>query len=77
MSIISSLDRVPIQASRILEMGPRGAEFDTPVLIEVPHFASLRDGERELVVLRWAGASYLDKSNNFLWFTGSEKDSRS
>jgi hypothetical protein len=40
------------QASRILEMGPPGAEFDTPVLIEVPHFASLRDGERELVVLR-------------------------
>jgi hypothetical protein len=34
-------------------MGPPGAEFDTPVLIEVPHFASLRDGERELVVLRW------------------------
>ena len=52
MSFISSLDLVPIQASRILEMGPRGAEFDTPVLIEVPHFASLRDGERELVVLR-------------------------
>ncbi len=41
-----------MQASRILEMGPPGAEFDTPVLIEVPHFASLRDGERELVVLR-------------------------
>jgi hypothetical protein len=41
-----------LQASRILEMGPPGAEFDTPVLIEVPHFASLRDGERELVVLR-------------------------
>ena len=33
-------------------MGPPGAEFDIPVLIEVPHFASLRDGERELVVLR-------------------------
>ena len=35
-------------------MGPPGAEFDTPVLIEVPHFASLRDRERELVVLRRA-----------------------
>lgn len=29
-------------ASRILEMGPSGAKFLGPVIIEVPHFASLR-----------------------------------
>jgi hypothetical protein len=40
-------------------MGPPGAEFDTPVLIEVPHFASLRDGERELVVLRSFFSAFL------------------
>ena len=39
-------------ASRVIEMGPAGACFQAPVLIEVPHFASLRQGERELVVLR-------------------------
>lgn len=39
-------------ASRILEMGPAGAKFLGPVIIEVPHFASLRDGEREVIILR-------------------------
>ncbi|XP_025412126.1 ankyrin-3-like isoform X2 [Sipha flava] len=39
-------------ASRILELGPAGAKFLGPVIIEVPHFASLRGRERELVVLR-------------------------
>lgn len=39
-------------ASRILEMGPAGAKFLGPVVIEVPHFASLRGKEREIVVLR-------------------------
>lgn len=39
-------------ASRILELGPAGAKFLGPVIIEVPHFASLRGKERELVVLR-------------------------
>ncbi|CAH1738493.1 unnamed protein product [Aphis gossypii] len=39
-------------ASRILELGPVGAKFLGPVIIEVPHFASLRGRERELVVLR-------------------------
>jgi ankyrin len=38
-------------ASRILEMGPTGAKFLGPVIIEVPHFASLRK-EREIIVLR-------------------------
>ncbi|XP_072156429.1 uncharacterized protein [Bemisia tabaci] len=39
-------------ASRILEFGPVGAKFLGPVIIEVPHFASLRGKERELVILR-------------------------
>ena len=39
-------------ASRILEMGPTGARFLGPVVIEVPHFASLRGREREITVLR-------------------------
>merc|ERR1712223_1015628 len=39
-------------ASRILELGPSGAKFLGPVIIEVPHFASLRNKEREIVILR-------------------------
>ncbi|KAL1459914.1 hypothetical protein WDU94_011861 [Cyamophila willieti] len=39
-------------ASRILELGPVGAKFLGPVMIEVPHFASLRGSEREIVILR-------------------------
>uniref|UniRef100_A0A1I7YMT0 ANK_REP_REGION domain-containing protein n=1 Tax=Steinernema glaseri TaxID=37863 RepID=A0A1I7YMT0_9BILA len=39
-------------ASRILEMGPHGAKFLGPVILEVPHFASLRGREREIVILR-------------------------
>ena len=39
-------------ASRILELGPAGAKFLGPVIIEVPHFASLRGKEREIVILR-------------------------
>ena len=39
-------------ASRVIEMGPLTANFKVPVLLEVPHFASVRGGERELIVLR-------------------------
>ena len=39
-------------ASRVLEMGPMGAKFSGPVIIEVPHFASLRGKEREMTILR-------------------------
>uniref|UniRef100_A0A0N5ATI0 Ankyrin-2 n=1 Tax=Syphacia muris TaxID=451379 RepID=A0A0N5ATI0_9BILA len=39
-------------ASRILEMSPHGVQFLGPVILEVPHFASLRDREREIVILR-------------------------
>eukprot|EP00106_Octopus_bimaculoides_P006187 XP_014773629.1 PREDICTED: ankyrin-2-like isoform X10 [Octopus bimaculoides] len=39
-------------ASRILEMGPVGVKFLGPVIIEVPHFASLRGKEREIAIIR-------------------------
>lgn len=39
-------------ASKIMEVGPAGAKFLGPVLIEVPHFASLRGQEREIIILR-------------------------
>jgi len=39
-------------ASRILEMGPQNCKFLGPVIIEMPHFASLRGNEREILVLR-------------------------
>ena len=39
-------------ASRVIEVGPSPATFHCPVLLEVPHFASIRGGERELIVLR-------------------------
>lgn len=39
-------------ASKIMEVGPAGAKFLAPVLIEVPHFASLRGKEREIIILR-------------------------
>lgn len=39
-------------ASRLVEVGPSGAQFLGPVIVEIPHFAALRGKERELVVLR-------------------------
>ncbi|KAL3877007.1 hypothetical protein ACJMK2_034767 [Sinanodonta woodiana] len=39
-------------ACRILEMGPTGTKFLGPIVIEVPHFASLREREREMQILR-------------------------
>ncbi|XP_073958631.1 uncharacterized protein isoform X2 [Choristoneura fumiferana] len=39
-------------AARVLEMGPVSAKFLGPVILEVPHYASLRGKEREIVILR-------------------------
>ncbi|XP_063095974.1 ankyrin-1 isoform X5 [Cavia porcellus] len=39
-------------ASRIIALGPAGAQFLSPVIVEIPHFASQGRGDRELVVLR-------------------------
>ncbi|KAJ8013921.1 hypothetical protein DPEC_G00034840 [Dallia pectoralis] len=38
--------------SRLVEVGPAGAQFLGPVIVEIPHFGSMRDNERELIVLR-------------------------
>ncbi|XP_062415866.1 ankyrin-3-like isoform X5 [Pungitius pungitius] len=39
-------------ASRLVEVGPAGAQFLGPVIVEVPHFGSMRGQERELILLR-------------------------
>ncbi|XP_033946881.1 ankyrin-1a isoform X4 [Pseudochaenichthys georgianus] len=39
-------------ASRIISLGPAGMQFLGPVIVEIPHFAALGRGDRELVVLR-------------------------
>ncbi|XP_055083488.1 ankyrin-3 isoform X1 [Periophthalmus magnuspinnatus] len=38
--------------SRLVEVGPAGAQFLGPVIVEIPHFGSMRGRERELIVLR-------------------------
>ncbi|XP_019737140.1 ankyrin-2-like, partial [Hippocampus comes] len=40
------------RASRFIEVAPFGGQLLGPVIVEVPHFAALRGGERELVILR-------------------------
>ncbi|KAH0623102.1 hypothetical protein JD844_031064 [Phrynosoma platyrhinos] len=39
-------------ASRIIALGPAGQQFLSPVIVEIPHFASHGRGDRELVILR-------------------------
>ncbi|KAM8889780.1 ankyrin-1-like isoform 39-T40 [Synchiropus picturatus] len=39
-------------ASRLVEVGPAGAQFLGPVIVEIPHFGSMRGQERELILLR-------------------------
>ncbi|CAF4286880.1 unnamed protein product, partial [Adineta steineri] len=39
-------------AARVLEVGPVNCKFLGPVILEIPHFASLRNREREIIVLR-------------------------
>ncbi|XP_001352366.4 ankyrin-3 isoform X2 [Drosophila pseudoobscura] len=38
--------------SRILEMSPVEGKFLSPITLEVPHFGSLRENEREIIILR-------------------------
>ncbi|KAH8272484.1 hypothetical protein KR044_009475, partial [Drosophila immigrans] len=38
--------------SRILEMSPIETTFLSPIILEVPHFGSLREKEREIIILR-------------------------
>ena len=50
---------VPVteMASRILQVGPVGSKFLGPIVIDVPHVASLRSGVRETAILRCDSAS--------------------
>ena len=51
-------------AARVLETGPHGCKFLGPVVIEIPHYASLRGKEREIVVLRSDnGDKWLEHAN--------------
>ncbi|XP_025765400.1 ankyrin-3 isoform X10 [Oreochromis niloticus] len=38
--------------SPVLQLGPRGTRFIGPVIVEIPHFGSMRGQERELILLR-------------------------
>ncbi|KAM3174258.1 hypothetical protein ACTXT7_010901 [Hymenolepis weldensis] len=39
-------------ACRIIEMSPSNMRFDGPILLEVPHFASIQGRDREVITLR-------------------------
>ncbi|NXW15905.1 ANK1 protein, partial [Circaetus pectoralis] len=51
-------------ASRIIALGPAGAQFLSPVIVEIPHFASCGRGDRELVVLRNENGSVWKEHRN-------------
>ncbi|XP_029459587.1 ankyrin-1 isoform X9 [Rhinatrema bivittatum] len=51
-------------ASRIIALGPAGAQFLSPVIVEIPHFASMGRGDRELVVLRSENGSVWKEHRN-------------
>ncbi|XP_017869043.1 PREDICTED: ankyrin-3 isoform X1 [Drosophila arizonae] len=58
--------------SRILEMSPVTGKFLSPIVLEVPHFGSLRDKEREIIILRsdngesWREHSVYEDEGNLL-----------
>ncbi|XP_062485401.1 ankyrin-1 isoform X8 [Pezoporus occidentalis] len=51
-------------ASRIIALGPAGAQFLSPVIVEIPHFASYGRRDRELVVLRSENGSVWKEHRN-------------
>ncbi|XP_050795790.1 ankyrin-1 isoform X12 [Gopherus flavomarginatus] len=51
-------------ASRIITLGPTGAQFLSPVIVEIPHFASYGRQDRELVVLRSENGSVWKEHHN-------------
>ncbi|XP_023167866.2 ankyrin-3 isoform X2 [Drosophila hydei] len=59
--------------SRILEMSPVEGKFLSPIVLEVPHFGSLRDKEREVIILRsdngesWREHSVYEDECNLLY----------
>ncbi|XP_029109058.1 ankyrin-1-like [Scleropages formosus] len=51
-------------ASRIISLGPSSMQFLGPVIVEIPHFAALARGDRELVVLRSENGSVWKEHRN-------------
>uniref|UniRef100_A0A8C6D8S3 Ankyrin-1 n=1 Tax=Moschus moschiferus TaxID=68415 RepID=A0A8C6D8S3_MOSMO len=51
-------------ASRVIALGPTGVQFLSPVIVEIPHFASQGRGDRELVVLRSENGSVWKEHKN-------------
>ncbi|KAJ8380247.1 hypothetical protein SKAU_G00010250 [Synaphobranchus kaupii] len=51
-------------ASRIISLGPASMLFLGPVIVEIPHFAALGRGDRELVVLRSENGSVWKEHRN-------------
>ncbi|XP_077479806.1 uncharacterized protein ank1b isoform X12 [Stigmatopora argus] len=51
-------------ASRIISLGPSSMQFLGPVIVEIPHFASLARGDRELVILRSENGSVWKEHRN-------------
>uniref|UniRef100_A0A3Q3JS54 ZU5 domain-containing protein n=1 Tax=Monopterus albus TaxID=43700 RepID=A0A3Q3JS54_MONAL len=51
-------------ASRIISLGPSSMQFLGPVIVEIPHFASLGRGDRELVILRSENGSVWKEHRN-------------
>uniref|UniRef100_A0A8C8CNF0 Ankyrin-1-like n=1 Tax=Oncorhynchus tshawytscha TaxID=74940 RepID=A0A8C8CNF0_ONCTS len=51
-------------ASRIISLGPSSMQFLEPVIVEIPHFAALGRGDRELVVLRSENGSVWKEHRN-------------
>ncbi|XP_051896976.1 ankyrin-1-like isoform X4 [Pristis pectinata] len=50
--------------SRVIALGPAGTRFQGPVIVEIPHFASVEHTDRELVVLRSEnGSTWKDHRN--------------
>nr|XP_014098225.2 ankyrin-3 [Bactrocera oleae] len=58
--------------SRIMELSPVEGKFLRPVVLEIPHFGSLRDKEREIIILRsdngdsWREHTLFDSDNVML-----------
>uniref|UniRef100_A0A4W3HW03 Ankyrin 1, erythrocytic a n=1 Tax=Callorhinchus milii TaxID=7868 RepID=A0A4W3HW03_CALMI len=51
-------------ASRVIALGPAGAQFLGPVIVEIPHFASVEHPDRELVILRSDNGSVWKEHRN-------------
>ncbi|XP_048450429.1 ankyrin-1-like, partial [Rhincodon typus] len=52
--------------SRVIALGPAGIQFLGPVIVEIPHYASVSHADRELAVLRSEnGSTWKDHQNSY------------